>query len=101
MKTAHSKGIWEYSEEGDADQFGVLITKEGRRNWLMAIHQNGELSLQEQKANMELLVASPKLLEIVIKLTTLDEEKYPEIAEWLVEARKLVAIDVKSVQKTR
>ena len=54
----HTPGPWEVTEDGEADFSGIAT----QSNWLMRIQQNGELSVQEEEANANLIAAAPELL---------------------------------------
>ncbi len=62
--TQHTPGHWEVTEDGEANFFGIST----KNNWLMRIQQNGELNVETQKANIQLLASAPELLK--------EKEKY-------------------------
>lgn len=63
-ETKHTAGPWEPREAGDANFYSIL--KSG--NWLMEIHQNGELPVFIQEKNARLIAAAPELLEALVEL---------------------------------
>ena len=54
----HTQDKWHGTTDGEANFYGIATIKD----WLMRIQQNGELSTEEQEANIKLILAAPKLL---------------------------------------
>jgi hypothetical protein len=63
----HTEGNWTFKPSGNAN-FYFLQVESKPNTWLMNIQQNGELSNEEQIANVNLIVASPELLEALIEI---------------------------------
>lgn len=63
----HTEGNWMFKPSGDAN-FYFLQVESKTNTWLMNIQQNGELSDEEQIANVNLIVESPNILNALIEL---------------------------------
>jgi len=50
---------WKFTSDGEANFYGIKTGK----NWLMRIQQNGELMPAKQMANMQLILASQKMIK--------------------------------------
>jgi len=73
MQLKHTQLKWYLTSDGYANFFGISTDK----NWLMRIQQNGELSVQEQNANANLIINAPELLKICI--TIMEDDKLNSI----------------------
>jgi hypothetical protein len=55
---------WQVTTDGEANFFGIATSK----GWLLRVQQNGELSAQEEEANIKLIAAAPELLRALIEV---------------------------------
>lgn len=73
----HTEGNWIYKPSGDANNYFLQV--ESKTNtWLMNIQQNGELSDEEQVANVKLILASNDMLEALESTKMLNLHLYEE-----------------------
>ena len=66
----HTTEKWEHTTDGEANFYGIATEKD----WLMRVQQNGELSVEEQEANIRLIVGAPQTLKQRDLLLTLVED---------------------------
>lgn len=61
----HTPGPWTLKTQGEANEYCIL----GENNrWIMALQQNGEMSVEQQDANGRLVEAAPEMLEALEKV---------------------------------
>lgn len=63
----HTEGNWMFKPSGDAN-FYFLQVESKTNTWLMNIQQNGELSDEEQIANVNLITTAPDMLKLLIEI---------------------------------
>ena len=68
---------WKFTSDGEANFYGIKTGK----NWLMRIQQNGELMPAKQMANMQLILASQKM----IKALQYVAKRLDEIDAWWID----------------
>lgn len=75
----HTQGEFRIIEEGDANKY--LILHKDSNHWLFSILHNGEQGIEEQRANMRLIIASGDLLEALMSIENDDGKIPPKIWE--------------------
>lgn len=53
---SHTPEPWQFKEQGDADEY-CIITAEDPAKWVIGFRMNGELTQDQQRANMRRIIA--------------------------------------------
>jgi hypothetical protein len=77
MSWKGTKAQWQKTTDEEPNFYGVAA----KRNWLMRVQQNGELSTEEQEQNMNLIVAGTEMLTVLENLISLIENNEIEILD--------------------
>jgi hypothetical protein len=75
------EGEWVQVSDGDANFYTIVSKEKDKTRWLFRIQQNGELTVEQQQCNINLILAAPELLEALIRVSRINKTAREHISD--------------------